>query len=560
MPAKEWRRRSPPPVGFARSLGLPPFHAHLLYNRGIRRREDIESYLAGDSRLAHNPLTLPDMDKAVARLQKAVADGEVIGVFGDFDTDGLTGTALLVQALQELGARAVPYLPDRVDEGHGLNTDAVEFLGAQGVSLMVTVDCGISSVEEVKLASSIGIDTIVTDHHSVPTSLPEGVALINPRRPGSTYPYQGLTGAGLSFKLVEALWAAQGRSRPEHLLGLAALGTVADVGPLTGENRYLVKRGLQELNENSNAGLSALISRARLKPGSLDTDSLSFGLIPRLNAAGRLGRASMSLNLLTATSSETAAPIAEALERQNEERRRLTKDGLAEAHRQLEAQFERLPPLVVVEHGDWLPGILGVIAGSLSEHLYRPVIAVSIGEQVSRGSARSIPEFDIVEALRKSRDLLHRFGGHPRAAGFTLSTGDLPRLKSELLIVADEKLQNMDLVPSIDIDCEISPALLDAQNYSFIQSLSPYGEENPAPVFLTRNARVAEARKVGRRQDHLKMRIAHSGRTWDAIAFRQGDSAIAPGDSVDLVYTVGMDDWGDQPTLQLNVLDFRPGR
>ena len=557
-PDKVWRRLPSPPAGFAQSLGLPPFQAHLLYNRGIRHQEELDQFLSADGRLTFDPLLLPDMSDAVNRLQTALADGEVIGIFGDFDTDGITGTALLVQALTELGAKVISYLPDRVDEGHGLNAAAIESIRAQNASLLVTVDCGVSSAEEVELASSLGIDTIITDHHSLPAAAPKAHAVVNPRRPDSRYPYDGLTGVGLSFKLVEALWAALGRPQPDHLLELVALGTVADVGPLTGENRYLVKKGLERLNATQHAGLRALIARSGVRPGSLDTESLSFGLIPRLNAAGRLGDASLSLELLTAPSTEVAGPIAERLELLNDKRRQLTQESLAQANEQAKEQHEAAAPIIIVEHGEWLPGILGLIAANLADRFYRPGVAISMDGEVCRGSARSIPEFDIVRALRRSRELFHRFGGHPQAAGFTLPTIDLPHLKRELMAVASEELNGIELTPSIHIDCEISPALLDDHNISFIQSLSPYGEGNPAPVFLTRNARVAEARTVGKQGNHLKMQIAQGARTWDAIAFKQGGRAVAPGDSVDLVYTAGMNDWGGRKTLQLNVLDFRP--
>ena len=560
MPARVWTRLPSPPAGFAQTLGLPPFQAHLLYNRGIRHHEELEAYLAADNRLANDPMLLPDMDVAVARLRQALSAGEVISVFGDFDADGVTGTAILVHALRELDATVIPYLPDRVDEGHGLNADAVRSLRADGASLLVTVDCGVSSAAEISLASSLGMDTIVTDHHSIPSSLPAAIATVNPRRAESQYPYDGLTGAGLAFKLVEALWAALRRPDPEHLLELAALGTIADVGPLRGENRYLVREGLKRLNETRHPGLRALVARSGLRPGSLDTESLSFGLIPRLNAAGRLGSAATSLALLTAESKEQAEPLAEALEQQNVERRKLTAQGMSEASPQVELESGSPPPMIIVQHQKWLPGILGLIAGRLSETFYRPAVAISVGEQVCVASARSIPEFDIVEALRQSRELFHRYGGHPQAAGFTVPTGDLGRLKEELVRVAREQLDGTDLAPSIEIDCEISPALLDDHNLALIQALRPFGEANPAPVFLTRNVRVVEARKVGRQGNHLKMRVSHGNRTWDAIAFRQGESAAAPADSVDLVYTAGTDDWSGRPVLQLNVLDFRPSR
>ena len=558
-PSKEWRVRPEPPDGLATHLDLPPFRARLLYNRGIRHPADIGPYLDADSRLANDPLLLPDMNAAVSRLQEALAKGEVVGVFGDFDTDGMSATALMTLALQQAGSTVVSYLPDRVDEGHGLNDGAVRALRSQGVSLLITVDCGSSSVQELALASSLGMDAIVTDHHSLPAELPDVVALVNPRRGDSVFPFHGLTGAGLAFKLAEALYAAMERPLPEHLVELAALGTVADVAPLEGENRYIVKAGLERIRNTLHPGIRALIERARLSGGIFDVESLSFGLIPRLNAAGRLSDASLSLDLLTAPSPERAAAIADKLEAHNQERRRLTREGVDEAIEQMESRHPSGPPAIIFEENrQWLPGILGLIAGKLAERYYRPAIAVSVGETLSRGSARTIPEFNIVDALRQADGLFKRYGGHPEAAGFTIPTDRLAELKRVLNTVAEERLDVADLTPFITIDCEISPEVLLDRNVPFILSMGPFGRGNPAPVFLTRQARVVGAQRVGRELDHLKLRLAHNGKPWPAIAFGQGDRAPEEGSTVDFVYTVGLDDWGHEPTIQLNVLDFRP--
>lgn len=549
----------PPPPGFDRALGQPPFRARLLYNRGIRTRAEVEPYLAADSRLLHDPMLLPDMDLAVGRLRKALRSGEAIGIFGDFDTDGVTGTALLVRALRDLGAPVIPVLPDRVDEGHGLNREAVGFLRYQGVSVLVTVDCGTTSIAEVDLAASLGMDTIITDHHSITSHLPKASALINPRRPDSAYPYGGLTGAGLACKLAQALYADLGRPCPDYLLELAALGTVADVGTLAGENRYLVKRGIELLNQTRHPGLMALIARAGFRPGTLDTEALSFGLIPRLNVAGRLDHAILSLNLLTATTPETAAAIAEELEGKNLERQRLTEQGVQEAMQQVEAQSNgAVPAIIIVKHRDWLPGILGLIANKLVDAYCRPAVAISMGDEISRASARSIPEFNIVEALRKSRRLFLQHGGHPRAAGFTIPTLHLPELERELRATAEEALAGMDLKPCVNIDCEVSPSLVAGANLDFIQSLEPFGEDNPAPAFLTRKARVVSTRLVGRSGQHLKLKVSQGGAIWDAIAFNQGSRAGLARERVDLVYSVGLDSWNGRPRLQLTVLDFQP--
>jgi single-stranded-DNA-specific exonuclease len=504
-------------------------------------------------------MLLPDMDVAVARLRRAIDTGETVAVFGDFDTDGVTGTALLASALQGLGARVVTYLPDRVEEGHGLNETAVRRLREQGVSLMITVDCGVGSEDEIVLGAGLGMDTVVTDHHTVSSGLSSAVATINPRRPDSEYPYPDLTGAGMAFKLAEALYESAGRDRPERLLELAALGTVADVGPLTGENRHIVKMGLERLNATRSPGILALMGRAALKPGSVDTSSLSFKIIPRLNSAGRLGDARASLDLLTAESAEVAEPLAARLERDNDERRRLTEQGMVEARAQVEAKRAAgaLPPALIVASQDWIPGILGLIAGRLAETYGRPSAAVSLGREVSRGSARSVEGFDIVGAFDHAEDLLVRYGGHPQAAGFTVPTSSLFDLEHRLLAASEGRTEG-DSGPEIVFEAEVSPSRLSGETFDFIQSLAPFGEANPDPVFLSRSVRVLERRQVGRKANHLKMRLSGGGTTWDAIAFRLGNRAAEVTREIDLVYTIGLDDWGDRPRLQLQLQDFRP--
>ena len=559
MTSKAWRMLPPPPSGFAEEVGLNQFQANLLYNRGITCGAEVKPFLNADSSLLNDPMLLPDMARAVTRLRKALQGGESIGVFGDFDADGVTGTALLVLALRDLAARVVPYLPHRDEEGHGLNDEAIRWLRDQGVSLLITVDCGATSVNEVEMAASLGMDTIITDHHTMLPTLPDACALINPQHPDSKYPYDGLTGVGMSYKLVEALFNDMGMASPEHLMELVALGTVADVGPLTGENRYMVKKGLEYINTTQNPGIRALAASARMSLGALDTESLSFGLIPRINVAGRLDHAGVSLDLLTATSRDEAESLAARLETKNIERQMLTKKGFKEAQRQLDAEVKAVgvPPIIFVASENWTPGILGLIAARLSDHCNRPAIAINLGQDVSRASARSIPEFNVVEALRESDDLFNRFGGHPEAAGFIIPTRSLHVLERRMRDLAKEQLQDMDLVPKIDIECEISPVELAGENFAFIQSLAPFGQSNPTPVFLTRNARVTEARQVGGQGKHLKMKLLQGGQVWDAIAFRQGDKLDTAYGGIDLVYTMGLNTWNGKTTVQLTIQDFR---
>ena len=557
VPAREWRVRPEPPPGFAESVGFPEFQARLLYNRGVRSRSQAEAFLAADDRLGNDPFLLPDMRQAVDRLRRAVEARETIAVFGDFDADGLTGAAVLTMALTELGARVVPYLPDRTSEGHGLNGPAVGSIRAQGATTMVTVDCGTTAVDEVELASALGIDTIITDHHTLSGPLPRASAVVNPKREESEFPYLGLTGAGLSYKLVEALWADLGKPGPEHLLEIAALGTVADVGPLTGENRYIVKRGLELLNCTRHPGMEALIARCGLEKGKIGSRDVSFSLVPRLNASGRLGDARLSLHLLTATTREEAVSLADRLEDANERRRALSQLAFTQAMEQVESNGSASAPVIFVEHREWTPGILGLVAGRLSEAFHRPAAAVAVGPQVSRASMRSIPEFDAMDALGMVGDRLIRYGGHPAAAGFAVPTDGLEDLKAEMCGIASRQDSAARAAPYIEIDCEAAPAAVDRTNLDFIESLGPFGEGNPNPVMMTGGMRVSESRTVGRTNAHLKMWLVHGGRMWEAIAFNQADRAMVAGDVVDAVYNVGLNEWGGVPRMELRVLDVR---
>ena len=554
---KLWRLMPAPPPGFASTLGFTPLQAHLLYNRGITRPAEAEQFLANDASLTHDPDLLPDVDKAVERLKKAISSGEAIAVFGDFDVDGVTATALLTQSLRQLGAKVIPYIPHRVKEGHGLNREAIEHLAEQGVKLLVTVDTGTTSVEEVSTAEALGIDTIITDHHSLPPELPKALALVNPRRPDSQYPFHDLSGVGLAFKLTQALYHHLGKEWQRDLLELVALGTVADVAPLKGENRYLVKEGLKVLNVTQRRGLQEIIRLSRGRPGSMDTEAISYGLAPRLNAAGRMDHAITSLRLLTTEAPEEAFHLAQELEQKNVERQRLTKEALSLAQGYIESQ-EVLEPLLIVGDETFSPGIVGLIAARLVDQFYRPAIAMSLEEDVVRGSARSIPEFNIVEALGQCRDLFMRFGGHAQAAGFTMKLANLAELRIRLKQVAETSLDVTELRPTIHIDAHISLGTLAGDTFRFIQSLAPFGQGNPMPLFLTRNARVSEARPFGNDSKHLKLKLKQGNTIWDAVAFGQGNLGERLGPAIDVVYSAGVDSWGPKETLRLNVLDFKP--
>jgi single-stranded-DNA-specific exonuclease len=501
-----------------------------------------------------DPETLPGMTDAVNRIKDALFNNECVGIFGDFDTDGVTATALLYQALTSWGLRVIPYIPHRSREGHGLNLTAIEQFRRQGVTLMITVDCGVSSADEIEEAKNLGIDTIVTDHHLPPNELPKGVPIVNPHVPMSRYPFPDLTGVGLAFKLVQGLAQALDMTWDPKLLELAALGTIADVGPLRDENRYLVKAGINQLKQTQSPGLLALCRKARLIPHHIDAEAIAFTLSPRLNAAGRMEHAATSLQLLITRSEAEADDLAQEIDEMNRHRQRLSRKFNEQALSLAEAR--KHDPIVIVESFDFTPGLVGLVASKLVDTFNRPAIAIAFEGDVGRGSARSIPSVNIGQILDGCEDLLDRHGGHSQAAGFTLQRSRLEKFRKRIL----ELTSDFNLADSADlkivIDAEVSPKELLGDTYSFLQGLEPFGSGNPPPVFLTRRFEVIEARKVGREGEHLSMKVRENGTIWDAIAFRQG-SFWEPGTrEVDLVYRLTEDTRQVSTHLRLTVLDF----
>ena len=532
----------------------------LLYNRGIDNYTDAEVFLNINERLMDDPFLLADMEKAVARIRKAILSQEHMAVYGDFDTDGLTATALLVEGLQALGGKVSPYIPHRFNEGYGLNSSALKKLLCKGITLVIAADCGTRSVEEITRAKEIGLDIIVADHHSVPADLPPAIAIINPKRLDSSYPFRELSGVGVAFKLLQSLLqvipAMPGFSL-EGLFDLLALGTVADVVPLLGENRYFVNQGLKLLNSAPRLGIRKMIEIASLRSGALDASSIGFALSPRLNAAGRLGDAMLSYNLLVSQNPEEAFDLARQLERKNTERQRLTDLVLTRAKEKISTSDLGLP-LLMVGDADFPAGVIGIVAGKLAEELYRPVVMLEVGAKTSRGSARSIPEFDMISAISQCDELLLQYGGHSQAAGFTVPNSNLDLLRQQLHKIAQLQLCDLELCPTLDIDVEIPLAHLNGSIYTQIQRLAPFGYDNPEPVFLSRNVRVIDYKYIGADGDHLTLKLQAERISWRAIAFGLGKLFGEVPPLIDILYTFGIDNWGGEKTLRLNILDFVP--
>ena len=566
MLQKDWALApSAPAERLQRFEGFSPILAQLLFNRGF---EDPASALefVHSRHLDEDPFALKDVEKAVDRINLAIDLQQPIVVYGDFDADGVCATTLLVQTLKALGAAVAPYIPDRAQEGYGLNSPALSKMAKRGVQLVVTVDCGVRSIAEVEAGTSAGLDIIVTDHHSIGPELPAALAVINPRQDGCAGE-AGLAGVGVAFMLAKALllrrWDEDRANYPQNLrlsdlLDLVALGTVADIMSLNiGLNRRLVRHGLDTINDFRRPGIAELAKVAGLRAGQIRASDIGFGLGPRINAAGRLGSAMTAYELLSAGTREDARPVANSLQHLNLERQGLT----AQAQAAISEHVADADDLDLIFAGDerLRPGIVGLVAGRLTEAYYRPAVVLEIGAEESRASCRSIPEFDITRALDECADLLVKHGGHAMAAGFTVLNKNIDVLRQELQRKARASLAGRQLKPRLPIDSEIRLSEISLDLLSELELLEPTGRGNPQATFLTRDLKVLHYRRVGAEGRHLKLRLAEEGvRPIDAIGFGLGDWASRMPGRIDSVYHPEINDWNGRRSLQMRLLDIRP--
>lgn len=546
------------PDEYLNASELSPLVAQLLYNRGIKL-EEIDPFFSADRRLEGNPFLLPDISRAVSRVYKAVLDREKIAVYGDFDVDGVTATVILVEGLSRLGAEVITYIPDRLNEGHGLKISAMEKLQAQGVNLVITVDCGVTDLVEVKKAREMGMDMIITDHHIPLGSLPRAIAVIDPKRKDSVYPYPDLAGAGVAFKLLQALFHKDSREKwLSRLMDLVVLATVTDLVTLVGENRYLVKAGLRELNNSSHVGIQEMVKLAGLRLGELDAEDISWVIGPRLNAAGRMDNASTSYQLLTTQSSEEARLLALELEEKNAERQKLTNEVLSRAKEKLAAKLNL--PVLIDSDESYSIGVIGLVAGKLADEFYKPTIIISLGSELCQGSCRSIPEFDVTVALEECHSLLNTFGGHPLAAGFTVTRQNLAQLEERITKLAADQLGHLDLRPEIVIDADVPLSTLAGDTFNLIQKLSPFGRGNPQPTFLTRQVEAIECRNFGNQGEWLRLKLKQGNVTWQAVDFESRRTREEITSHIDIVYNLEKSRWNGEEVLGLNLRDFAPAQ
>lgn len=526
----------------------------LLFNRGITTEEMAKEFIKKESS-AYDPFLLSGMHRAVDRILEAVQKREKIAVFGDYDADGITSTALLTEVLEELGANVQPYLPER-EEGYGVNTDAINTLHESEVSLIITVDCGIRSPMELNFAQDLGMTVIITDHHMPGEILPKVHAIICPRVENDKYPEKNLSGVGVAYKLAQALFdKAKGDIRfADEWLDLVAIGTVADVVPLLGENRLLVSKGIQAIRFSKRTGLKSLMNVAGLKKNSINTFDVSFGIAPRINAAGRLESPQIALNLLRTKSEFEAGYLSQELDDINRKRQRITQEMHVLAQKEIDE--DRI--LLSIIHEDFTSGLVGLVSAKLTEFYYRPSIVGFKGEEFTRASCRSIPEFHITKALDKCEHLLIRHGGHAMAAGFTVANEHVDELLEEMEKIARDEIDLESLKPKITVDLEYPLHLLPENILEELDQLEPLGAMNSEAVFLSRNVEVKHAKMVGKDENHLKLWLKDGKVTYDGIAFHQGYWGKALPKTIDIVYAVERNHFNGKIYKQLRIKDLKP--
>lgn len=542
---------------------FPPLLRQLLFNRGIESKAQAEDFLSPSLQGTHDPWLMKGMEAAVDRIRFAMQKNERIAIYGDYDVDGVSGTALLYDYLKSHGANVRPYIPNRFDEGYGVRQEGLQSLIEEGTKLVITVDCGARANAEAEYAQSKGLDLIITDHHQPHHQIPTAVSMLNPKQGGESYPYSELSGVGIVFKLIQALeqtFSPQARSVSDYL-DLVALGTIADIAPLSGENRILVHHGLKQLQQTQRIGLKALMSISDLKDQEINAHHVGFFLAPRLNAAGRLESAYAAFELLTTHDHQRALKLAQELDNQNRQRQELTLQHDLQAIEQVEEDLEN-SSLLVAFHQTFNSGVIGLVAAHLVEDYYRPAIVATEFNGFIRGSCRSIPEFHITKALDECRDLMEYHGGHAAAAGFTIRKERFEELIHRLQQIAQRELSTLSLRPKLRADLnvelfEISKLLKEYPLISTLDRFQPTGYGNPTPTFVSYNLRPLNLKKIGRDQTHLRFDVAPA---WRCIAFRRADLADEQPQSVDLLYHIEKNTYNGNTYLQLNVRDIKPSR
>lgn len=542
----------------SRSLSISKLTAQLLANRGIKSADEARQFLNSSMSSAADPFLLKDMDKAVSRIRKAVAKGEKILVYGDYDVDGITAVAVLSLALRKLGGSVETYIPHRLEEGYGLNLAAVKRAQRDGVSLIITVDCGITSFREIEHAAALRIDIIVTDHHEIADSrVPDAHAVINPLQKSCNYPFKHLAGVGLAYKLAKAIYTGTPHFA-EDFLDLVSLGTIADIAPMVGENRVLAKYGLDELNRKERIGLTALCEVAGLTGKDISSGHIGFILGPRINAMGRVGSANKALELLLSEDAGEALKLAKLLDAENKNRQKIESGILDEAVAKVEREVNFKHHRVIVLGSEaWHPGVIGIVASRIADRYYRPTILILLDGKYGKGSGRSIDGFHLFEYLLRCKDLLVGFGGHESACGITIEKDKVDEFRERINSEAASEIKEEVFIPVLDIDMDIPLSALSEEVIGQMEGLAPFGEMNPRPVFASRGLTVKDGpRRIGK--NGFKIWVTDNVITCEAVAFGKSGLAMPEqGSAVDLAYTPSLNNWQGVQSIQLELCDIK---
>lgn len=572
---KEWRMAKVFNEEYSKQFkGWDNIVVQMLFNRGIKNKKEAEIFFNPNYELMSDPYLLKDMDKAVKRIMHSIKQKEKIVVFGDYDVDGLTATAVVYKILEKLippgtrkaGSSISFYIPHRMQEGYGLNKKAIDFLYNQKTNLIITVDNGISNKDEVTYAKKKGIDIIITDHHEVPKILPSAIAVVNPKRADSKYPYKDLAGVGVAFKLVSALVIAINKKNkkeiisPGHLkwyLDLVALGTISDIVPLMGENRTIAHFGLVVLAKTRNVGLRALEKVAGIDLKNSNPYMVGFQIAPRLNAAGRMAHAATAIELLLTNDEGEAGVLAMKLEKLNRERQ----DIILKNMEALKSEYSKkeIEKILLLKNKKWTAGIIGLIAGRMSEEFSRPVFCMAEESGVIKGSVRSSVELNVIDTLRVFEKIFINYGGHKGAGGFSLKTEDYEVFCSQVIQYGQNKLKDEDLIGYLNIEKEIELGDITADLFKQIKKFEPFGHGNEEPLFVTYGVKVKEAKKVGKENSHTKLKLIKDGKEIPAILFNHGETGdqLYYGKDLDVVYKITENVWGDWRNLELKIEDLK---
>ena len=540
----------------AGDFGISEILARVLVNRDITKEEEIEIFLNPKRTNFYDPFLMPDMKKAVTRIIKAISENEKVIIYGDYDVDGITSITVLKKFLLECGLKTGHYIPNRLEEGYGLNEEAISEIVSEGYTLIITVDCGISSIKEVKICNECGIDTIITDHHEQTNDVPEAFSIINVKRKDSTYPWRGLAGVGVVFKLIQAISIELGLEEEKYLkyLDLVCIGTISDIVPLTDENRVITKLGLKLIEQTRNVGLRELILSSGYQ--TIDANTISFGLAPRINACGRMGYEQEALKLFLTEDVEEARRITTSLNSYNTQRQEKEKEIFKQALEELEKENGNSAGGIILGGHGWHHGVIGIVASKLSEKFFKPVILVSFEDELGKGSGRSVPGFDLHNALILSDEYLEKYGGHEMAVGLSIKKKNFPKFKENFeKIVYENKTQEK--IPTIKIDAVITAKDVNFQTLNELNNLEPYGERNKKPIFCYKNLKIDSIRAISEGK-HLKMLLKDENSLINAIGFNIGylTDEYLIGDKIDVVGMLEKNAYNGEEIIQINVKDI----